>query len=62
MPEIFLHFILCNEKNQQKKAVESTVKGDSYCFHCENSREGVWLQIIVDFEFTKNKQLEFNIG
>ena len=43
-------------KNQQQKEVESTVKWDILCCHCENSSKGVWLQIIVDFEFTKKKQ------
>ena len=46
-------------KNQQKKEVESSVKWDILCCHRENSSKSVWLQIIVDFEFTQNKQLEF---
>ena len=43
-------------KNQQQKEVESTVKWDILCTHCENYSKGVWLPIIVDFEFTKKKQ------
>ena len=31
--------------------VESTVKGDILCCQYETSSEGVWLQIIADFEF-----------
>ena len=46
-------------KNQQQKEVESTVKWDILCCHCENSSKSVSLQIIVDFEFTQNKELEF---
>ena len=42
-------------KNQQQKEVESTVKWDVLCCHCENSSKGLWLQIIVDSEFAKKQ-------
>ena len=35
--------------------VESTVKGDILCCQYETSSEGVWLQIIADFEFKKKQ-------
>ena len=46
-------------KNHQQKQVESTIKWGILCCHCENSSKSVWVQIIVDFEFIQNKQLEF---
>ena len=42
------------KKSVIEKNVESTVKENILCCQCENPSEGTWLQIRVDFEFTKS--------